>query len=87
MSSRVGLDTVVKRIYCCLCWEYKAMYPALRLVILVTESSWLPTANGRNRKQLLKDRRERTKARNSEESERKAAKGSEERNENIGRKT
>jgi hypothetical protein len=63
------------------------MYPALKPVILVTEPSWLRTAGGRNRKQLLEDKRRRTRTRNSEESERKAAKKSEGRNKTIGRKT
>ena len=63
------------------------MYPALKLLILVTETCWPRTANRRNRKQLLEDKRRRTRTRNSEESEREPAKESEGRNENIGRKT
>jgi hypothetical protein len=63
------------------------MYLALRLVILETEPSWLRTADSRNSKQLLEGERRRTKIRNCEENERRAAKESEERNKNIERES
>jgi hypothetical protein len=63
------------------------MYPALRLVILESEPPWLRTANGRNGKQLFEDKRRRTKTRNCEEIERRAAMESEGINKNKEGKT